>query len=138
MQKELDEAAASGYRVLAGSRTRGAEAAIILEKVATPPTVYEYYVLATSRTSTMEKELNEQAARGFRLLPRTMAGKDHPIRGEEIFMVMEKPPGTAQRYTYRLLATTRTGTLQKEMARTHRRRLRGRWDRQPRRAYRRP
>jgi hypothetical protein len=118
MQKELDQAAAAGYRVLAGSRTRGAEAAIILEKIATPPAVYEYYVLATTRTSTMERELNDQAARGFRLLPRTMTGKDHPISGEEIFMLMEKAPGSAARFKYRLLATTRTGTLQKEMAQT--------------------
>ena len=116
MQKELDQAAAAGYRVLAGSRTRGAEAAIILEKIATPPAVYEYYVLATTRTSTMERELNDQAARGFRLLPRTMTGKDHPISGEEIFMVMEKPPGPPQLHKYRLLATSRTGTLQREMA----------------------
>jgi hypothetical protein len=118
MQKELSQAAAAGYRVLAGSRTRGAEVTLIAEKVATPPAVYEYYVLATTRTSTMEKELNEQAARGFRLLPRTMAGKEHPVSGEEIFLVMEKPPGPVQRHQYRLLATQRTGTLQREMAQT--------------------
>jgi len=53
MQKELSQAAAAGYRVRAGSRTRGAEVTIIAEKVATPPAVYQYYVLATTRTSTM-------------------------------------------------------------------------------------
>lgn len=118
MQKELDQAAAAGYRVLAGSRTRGPEVMLIAEKVATPPAVYAYYVLATARTSTMEKELNEVAARGFRLLPRTMAEKERPVSGLEIFLVMEKPPGPAARYKYRLLATQRTGTLQREMAQT--------------------
>ena len=115
MQKELTEAAAAGYRVLVGSRTSSAEVALILEKAATPPNNYEYYLLATARTSTMEKELNEQAARGFRLLSRTMTQKEQLIGGIEILMVMEKPPGPARQYRYRLLATTRTGTLQKEM-----------------------
>jgi hypothetical protein len=115
MQKELKAAAAAGYRILVGSRTSGAEIALIMEKVATPPKVYEYYLLATTRTSTMERELNEQAARGFRLLPRTMTQKEQMLGGVEILMVMEKAPGAPQQYRYKLLATTRTGTLQKEM-----------------------
>ena len=116
MQKELSQAAAAGYRVLAGSRTRGAEAAIILEKAAAPPAVYEYYVLATTRTSTMEKELNDHAAQGFRLLARTMIDKGHGLSGGEVLVVMERAPGSSARYKYRLLATSRTGTMQKEMA----------------------
>jgi hypothetical protein len=115
MQQELSAAAAAGYRILVGSHTSDTEVAIILEKVATPPEVYEYYLLATTRTSTMEKELNEQAGRGFRLLPRTMTGKEQAFGPREILLVMEKPSGAARHYQYRLLATTRTGTLQREM-----------------------
>jgi hypothetical protein len=115
LQKELDAAAAAGYRVLVASSTRGAEAAMIVEKVASPPHVYQYVLLATSRTSTMERELNEQAARGFRLLPRTMIDKGHD--NGELVMILERAPAPSQtRYQYRLLATTRTGTLQREMA----------------------
>jgi hypothetical protein len=116
MQQELNQAAAAGYRILVGSRTSSTEIALILEKVATPPNTYEYYLLATTRTSTMEKELNEQAAKGFRLLPRTMAQKEQVFGPLEILMVMEKAPGSQPHYRYRLLATTRTGTLQKEMS----------------------
>lgn len=116
MQKELTMAAAAGYRILSGSRTGGTEVAFILEKVANPPDVYEYYLLATTRTSTMEKELNEQAALGFRLMPRTMTQKGQNFGPLEILMVMEKPPGAPKLYVYRLLATERTGTMQKEMA----------------------
>jgi hypothetical protein len=116
MQKELDQAAAAGYRVLAGSNTSGTEAAVILEKVAIPPNVYEYYLLATTRTSTMEKELNAQAMLGFRLLSRTMTEKQRQFGPAEILMVMEKSPGAQKLYTYRLLATELTGTMQKEMA----------------------
>jgi len=116
MQKELDAAAAAGYHILAGSRTSRVEVAFILEKVAAPPDVYEYDLLATTRTSTMEKELNERAARGFRLLPRTMTEKEQTFGPAEILMVMEKPPGPPRLFHYRLLATTLTGTMQKEMA----------------------
>ena len=118
MQKELAQAAAAGYRVLAGTRTSGQEAALILEKSAVPPNVYQYFLLATERTSTLEKELNEQAAQGFRLLPSTLTDKDRPFGGTEILAVMEKAPGSASRYKYRLLATTRNGTMQREMAQT--------------------
>ncbi len=116
MQKELAAAAAAGYRILAGSRTSSTEVALILEKVAAPPDVFDYYLLATTRTSTMEKELNEQAARGFRLLPRTMTQKEQTFGPAEILMVMEKSPGAPTLFRYRLLATTLTGTMQKEMA----------------------
>ncbi len=45
MQKELDEAAAAGYRILVGSPTSGTEMALVLEKVATPPDNYQYVLL---------------------------------------------------------------------------------------------
>ena len=115
MQKELSQAAAAGYRLLVGSPTSGVEMALILEKAATPPDTYEYFLLATTRTSTMQKELNEAAARGFRLLPRTMISKEQMFGDTEIVVVMEKAPGAAKRYQYLLLATTLTSTLQKEM-----------------------
>lgn len=116
MQNEMSQAA--GYRILAGSSTSGTEVACNLEKVATPPQTYEYYLLATTRTSTMEKEINDQAAQGFRLLSRTMTQKQRQFGPAEILMVMEKSPGAPKLYTYRLLATELTGTMQKEMAPT--------------------
>lgn len=117
MQKELDEAAAAGYRILVGSPTSGTEMALILEKVATPPNTYKYLLLATTRTSTMQKELDEAAAQGFRLLPSTMISKSRRFLSgaDEIVVVLEKAPGFSHSYQYLLLATTRTSTLQKEM-----------------------
>ncbi|MGH9861865.1 MAG: hypothetical protein ACRD35_00410 [Candidatus Acidiferrales bacterium] len=115
MQKELSQAAAAGYRVLTGSPTSGTEMAIILEKVATPPNTYEYVLIATTRTSTMEKELNESAEKGFRLLPDTMISKPQMLGGIEIVVLMEKAPGPPKHYQYKLLATTLTSTMQKEM-----------------------
>lgn len=115
MQKELDETAAKGYRILVGSPTSGTEMAIFLSREASPENPYKYKLLATTRTGTMQKELNEAAAEGFRLLPRTMIAKTQLIAGVEIVMVLEKPPVVEKQYDYKLLATNLTSTLQKEV-----------------------
>ena len=116
MQKELDEASAAGYRIMTGSPTSQTEMAIILEKVGTPANNYEYLLLATTKTSTMQKELDEAASQGFRLLPSTLISKKRMFGNPEIVVLLEKEPGTSQEYDYLLLATTKTSTLQKEMS----------------------
>ena len=65
----------------------------------------DYRVLATNKTSTMEKELNQAADAGYRM-ERTMGGESG-FGGSEVVAVMSKnknAPGTA-RYAYKLLAT---------------------------------
>ena len=119
MQKELNEAAAAGYRILAGSPTSGVEMALILEKLDTSPNNYEYLLLATSKTSTMQKELDEAASRGFRLLPSTMISKSRMFGSDEIVVLLEKAPTASLIYKYLLLATERTSTLQKEMTQAY-------------------
>lgn len=118
MQAELEEVASKGFRVMVGSPTSGSEMAVLMERVAKPPNTYQYILLATTRTGTMEKELNESAALGYRLLPRTMIAKVDvsPFGGVEIVVLLEKAPDSAKRYHYKLLATTLTSTLQKEIA----------------------
>ena len=76
---------------------------------------YEFRVLATTKTSTMEKEMNQAAEEGFHFQA-TMGG-DTAFGGKETvvtmrLMVGEKPQGIR----YRLLATSRTSTMQKEMS----------------------
>jgi len=116
MQKELDEAAAQGFRVVAGSPTSGAEMVLLLERVAQPPDTYKYKLLATTRTGTMQKELNDAAEEGYRLLPQTMIAKQQLLGAQEVVVVLERPPKATKRYEYKLLATSRTSTLQKEVA----------------------
>jgi len=122
MQRELDEAAAAGYRILVGSPTSGFEMALVLEKVATPPHTYKYLLLATTLTGTMQRELDEAASEGFRLLPATMISKAGVFGtlmnsdAREIVMIMEKSPNSSRRYQYMLLATFQTSTLQDEIA----------------------
>ena len=114
MQRELDEASAAGYRIVMGSPTAGNEMALFLQRVAKPPDIYTYKLLATTRTGTMERELNELADGGFRLMPSTIIAKKQIVGAVEIVALLERPPMPAKQYEYELLATNQTGTLQRE------------------------
>jgi hypothetical protein len=75
---------------------------------------YDYRVLATTRTSTMEKEMNEAADAGF-IFAGVMGGET-AFGGKEVVVVMLKDPAAApEKRAYKLLATSRTSTMQKEM-----------------------
>jgi hypothetical protein len=74
----------------------------------------EYKVLATSKTSTMEKEMNDAGGMGFKFV--TVMGGETAAGGQEVVVVMQKGGKTEGTYRYRLLATNRTGTMQKEMS----------------------
>ncbi len=76
---------------------------------------YEYRLLATSKTSTMQKEMNQAADAGFRF-EAVMGGKT-AFGGSEVVLVMGKPAKmeTTPRYQYKLLATSKTSTMQKEL-----------------------
>lgn len=76
---------------------------------------FDYRVLATTKTSTMEKELNEAAEAGF--VFRGVMGGESAFGGKEVLVVMSKDrnaPAAGKR-TYKLLATSRTSTMQKEL-----------------------
>jgi hypothetical protein len=73
----------------------------------------EYRVLATSKTSTMEKELNEAAEAGFRF--RSAMGGETAFGGREAVVVMARTPEMKERFAYKLLATTRTSTMPREL-----------------------
>src|SRR3954452_7297981 len=76
---------------------------------------FDYRVLATSRTSTMEKEMNEAADAGYRF--GGVMGGDTAVGGKEVVVVMVKDGAKDEtgKRTYKLLATSRTGTRQKEL-----------------------
>jgi hypothetical protein len=115
MQKEINETAAQGYRIIVGAPTNGSEMALFLSREGTVAEPYQYKLLATTRTGTMEKELNETSDGGYRLIPSTMIAKKGILGDVEIVMVLERSPHPTSRYQYKLLATTRTSTLQKEV-----------------------
>lgn len=81
----------------------------------TAPVRLEYKLLATTKTSTMDKELNEAAGAGFRF--EGVMGGETSFGGKEVVTVVSRPSGeTKAHYQYKLLATNKTGTMQKEMA----------------------
>lgn len=73
----------------------------------------EYMVLATSKTSTLEKEMNEAASAGYVFA--AVMGGDTAFGGAQGVVVMQKGTGVGTR-EYRVFATNRTGTMQKELA----------------------
>ena len=75
----------------------------------------DYRILATTKTSTMEKEMNEAADAGF-VFSNVMGGES-AVGGKEVLVAMMKnltTPGEGKR-KYKLLATSKTSTMQKEM-----------------------
>jgi hypothetical protein len=77
------------------------------------PESTEYRVLATSKTSTMQKEMNEGADAGFRF--GGVMGGETSFGGSEVLVIMTRSAGAKPRFEYRLLATNKTSTMQKEM-----------------------
>jgi hypothetical protein len=75
----------------------------------------EYRLLATTKTSTMQKEMSEAAADGFRL--GDVMGGETFMGGSEVVIVMCKDPENQNdgNLEYRLLATNKTSTMQKEL-----------------------
>jgi hypothetical protein len=80
-----------------------------------PKIEFEYKLLATNRTTTMEKEMNDAAAEGYRFLE--VISGDTFFGGSEALVVMVRPTEdfSRGRFAYRLLATTKTATMQKEL-----------------------
>ena len=76
---------------------------------------YDYRLLATTRTSTMEKELNQAADAGYSFS--SVMGGQTGVGGKEVVVVMAKKNGAASSANkkYKLLATSRTSTMQKEL-----------------------
>ena len=102
---------------LAGLLATAALAAPIMIPNSTAPlsNPQEYRVLATNKTSTMQKEMNEAADAGYRF--GGVMGGETSFGGSEVVVVMSKSatPENKARYEYRLLATSKTSTMQKEM-----------------------
>lgn len=73
----------------------------------------DYRLLATNKTSTMERELNEAADAGFRF--QHVMGGESAFGGNEVVVVMSSLEPGRGRYAYKLLATSKTSTMQKEL-----------------------
>ncbi len=115
MEKELDEVAAKGFRVLYSAPTQDFDMALFLKKdeesVATPSS---YKILATTKIKTMRKELNQFAKKGYRFLPRTAIFK-HGFITAEFVTIMERIGEPTHRYEYKLVLGRKETKVHKEI-----------------------
>lgn len=119
MEKEMNEAAAAGYRfssVMGGeSAVGGKEVVVAMAKPlgSAGGAPRNYKLLATSKTSTMQKEMQQLADEGFEYLGQTIF--ESAFGGKEVTVIMERDPSKRGHSIYRLLATSKTSTMEKEL-----------------------
>ena len=116
MEEELNRAAEEGFRfgeAMGGGTLGGSELVSIVERETASEAIYEYRVLATSKTSTMEKEMNQHAEQGFIYAGQTIY--ESTFGGQEIVVIMEKNLSLEDSREYALLATTKTSTMEREL-----------------------
>ena len=118
MEKELNDGAEAGFRfqaVMGGeSAFGGKEVVVVMSRQTQRVSRYSYRLLATSKTSTMQKELQDAADAGFHYKGQTVFGST--FGGDEVVVILERDKEAAPRPSeYKLLATSKTSTLQKEI-----------------------
>jgi hypothetical protein len=118
MQKEMQDAAAAGFRfgdVMGGDTAFGGSEVVVIMHKGGGPGKFDYRLLATNKTSTMEKEMQEAGDAGFEYRGQTVFKS--AFGGREVVAILEKPmDGKAVvTYEYKLLATKKTSTMQKEL-----------------------
>lgn len=119
MEKELNEGAEAGFRFQAvmGGETAfgGNEVVVVMARANESKGRYAYKLLATSKTSTMQKEIQSAADAGFRYRGQTVF--ETMFGGNEVVAILERDnDAEVQKYEYKLVATSKTSTLQKELA----------------------
>ncbi len=121
MEKELNEAADAGFRFSAvmggGTSFGGSEVVVVMQR--NPDSVeagrFRYKLLATNKTSTMQKELQQAAEEGFEYCGQTVF--QSTFGGAEVAVILERDHNdeSGRRHEYRLLATKKTSTMEKEL-----------------------
>ena len=119
MQKEMQEAGDAGFRFAAvmGGETAmgGKEVVIVMQRTGPSTKKYEFRLLATNKTSTMQKELQQGADAGFQYVGQTVF--ESTFGGKEVVCILERDLSVASpvEYEYRLFATSKTSTMEKEL-----------------------
>jgi hypothetical protein len=115
----MNEAADAGFRYEAvmGGETGfgGNEVVTIMSRRPGETARYQYKLLATNRTSTMQRELQQASDGGFQYRGQTVF--QSAFGGKEVACILERDTRdpSPRPYQYLLLATTRTSTMQREL-----------------------
>ena len=119
MEKEMKEASTVGFRfleVVSGPTAfGGAEALVVMVRPrdSDHKARFEYKLLATTKTSTMERELQEAGDAGYEHRGQSVFPKTF---GTEVIVILEREIDARPKlWDYKLLATSKTSTMQKEV-----------------------
>ncbi len=119
MEKELNQAAEIGFRFegFNGGETMfgGKETVAILSSTGDAKPKFKYKLLATNKTSTMQKELQEYGNMGYEY--KGQAVFETTFGGKEVVTILEKDLSVTEnpKYEYILFATNKTSTMEKEL-----------------------
>jgi hypothetical protein len=119
MEKEMNEAADAGFRfaaVIGGDTATGSELVVIMTRQPGATATYRYRVLATQKTSTMQRELQMAGDEGYAYKAQTAFSGSFSGSEAVTLLEREQSPARPVRYEYLLLATNKTSTMQKELS----------------------
>jgi hypothetical protein len=92
----------------------GSEVVVVMSKGSQEDGRYEYRLLATSKTGTMQREIQELGDLGFEYKGQTVF--ETTFGGREVVVILERDRNKEPvRYEYLLLATSKTSTMEKEL-----------------------
>jgi hypothetical protein len=119
MQKEMQDAAAAGFRfggVMGGDTAFGGSEVVVVMVREGARHRFDYRLLATNKTSTMQKEMQEAGDAGYEYRGQTVFKTT--FGGKEVVVILERNSEAPikERYEYRLMATNKTSTMQKELS----------------------
>lgn len=120
MEKEMNQAAEAGFvfgSVMGGeSSIGGKEVVVVMTKnSANPASQRKYLLLAASKTGTLQKELQQAGDAGFEYCGQTIF--ESTFGGQEVAIILEqgRSDSKGRRIEYKLLATSKTSTMEKEL-----------------------
>jgi hypothetical protein len=119
MEKEMNQAAEAGFAfggVMGGESKRGGKEVIVVmtRDTSEAGTKKKYKLLAASLTATLQKELRHAGAEGYEFCGQTVF--ESAFGGREVAVILEQSDASrTKRIEYKLLATTQTSTMQKEL-----------------------
>jgi hypothetical protein len=120
MEKEMNDLSSAGYEfrtVMGGETAFGGKEVVVVMGLSSKPGKKMYKLIAANKTSTLEKELQAIGAEGFEYKGQTVF--ESAFGGREVALIMERDAAVAPKSaSYKLLATSKTSTMQKELSET--------------------
>jgi hypothetical protein len=117
MENEMNAAAEAGFRfaaVMGGDTAFGGSEVVVVMTQTSDRSRLQYRLLATGKTSTMEKELQQAGDAGFEYRGQTVFKST--FGGKEVAVILERDKSMEPiRYRYHVVATSKTSTMEKEL-----------------------